>query len=165
MKAVRSVAGQPRKSSCALWLIRDFVCPRSGALLSCRCDRRAGLTEAHHSGENIYDGGRGQRSSWVSCCVNNPSPPVNIFCLWGHLGLRRRQDRWQQSSSAKSLLCSLRGSWWVISFLSTKPLHVSLVRLFFNWKCHNVELALKIVVPELYFNVLPQIKNDNTLII
>lgn len=101
-KQMRSVAGQPRKSSCALWLIGGVVCPRSAARLSCRCDRGAGLTEPHQSGENIYDGGHGQRSSWVSCCVNNPSPPVNIFCLWGHLGLRRKQDRWQQSGGAKS---------------------------------------------------------------
>lgn len=108
-KEMRSVAGQPRKSSCALWLIGGVVCPRPVARLSCRCDRGAGLTEPHQSGENIYDGGHGQRSSWVSCCVNNPSPPVNIFCLWGHLGLRRKQDRWQQSGGAKSPVCSPGG--------------------------------------------------------
>lgn len=120
-KEIRSVAGQPRKSPCALWLIRDVVCPRSEALLSCRCDRRAGLTEPHQSGENIYDGDASKGAPecpavWIIHHLQSAVVPV------GHEGLRRRQDRWQQSSSAKSLLFSPGGRWRVISFLFiTKP--------------------------------------------
>lgn len=164
-KEMRSVAGQPRKSSCALWLIRGVVCPRSGALLSCRCHRGAGLTEPHQSGENIYDGDVAKGAPecpavWIIHHLQSTFSACGRTWGW-------EEGRTGDNRAAVQKACCVpwgeaRRSW--VSFPPPNHLMSVWFLCVFNWKCHNVELAFKNCCHQtIYIAVLPQ-KKVNTLI-